>query len=491
MLKRILLLFMLLILIPTSIYAENVLVVNYTATVDGLEFKVDFPCSGEAYAGIYNKNGTLISMNKNSFANSTSNVKLMVDGDFDYAKIFVWTDQLKPLARPTKINFEKKEFKTKDIKSFDSQQNIITLYDHENSTYQVKINPTKVFINGGETSIDSACGVAAGSPISAENYTDILEYYLNSYNIYNVKLTAHKIDSSKEECDVELVYDTIYISKNMLDGKKIIFIGDSFIYYGQVVLDGSSSRYNDKGYFYQLCKTNGADVSVTNWTYGGKGISYIYENYMSNLTNRYYDYVVFSGGRNSSSKAETYFTTLQAYKDMFTAANPDVKFLYLVSSGAHNISVNESFPVEILNNLKEFEKMGITIVDWGKLVSDIIRKNVAVPGAVKTYSKNSFIVHRSDVDGYHPNQLTGYVTALMTYCAITGESAVGHSYDFWNDTSLNTKFNSKNYISKYYTYGTTNYPDIFGSSADMKGLQQLIDKYYAEKAFRNYQFSAE
>jgi hypothetical protein len=298
------------------------------------------------------------------------------------------------------------------------------------------------------------------------------------------KTTDEKTEAEDSEENNEQV-------KHMLDGKKIIFIGDSFIYYGQVVLDGSSSRYNDKGYFYQLCKSVGAEVSVTNWTYGGKGISYIYENYMGNLTDRYYDYVVLSGGRNSASKAQDYFETLQAYINTFTAVNPDVKFIYLVSSGAHNISVNESFPVEILNNLKEFEKMGITIVDWGKLVSDIVRQNVAVPNAEKNYVKNTFIVHKSSIDGYHPNQLTGYITALMTYCAITGESAVGKSYGFWNDTSLNYKFNSANYISKYYTYGRTNYTEIFNSPTDMQGLQTLIDQYLEEKAYREYQFSAE
>ena len=135
--------------------------------------------------------------------------------------------------------------------------------------------------------------------------------------------------------------------------------------------------------------------------------------------------------------------------------------------------------------------MGITIVDWGKLVSDIIRQNVAVPNAEKTYVKNTFIVHKSSSDGYHPNQLTGYITALMTYCAITGESAVGKSYDFWNDTSLSSKFHSVSYISKYYTHGTTNYHQIFNSPTDMQGLQTLIDQYLEEKAYREYQFSAE
>lgn len=275
----------------------------------------------------------------------------------------------------------------------------------------------------------------------------------------------------------------------MLNGKKIIFIGDSFIYYGQAVLDGSASRYNDKGYFYQLCKCLGAEVSVTNWTYGGTAISYTYENYMGALTDRRYDFVVISGGRKNESRAEHYFATLQAYMDLFRAVNPNVRFFYLVSSGAHNISVKESFPAEILNSLKDFERMGIAIVDWGKLVSDIIRGIVSVPNAEKEYTRNTFTVHKSDIDGYHPNQLTGYLTALMTYCAITGASAVGMPYDFWNNPSLHPKFDSDAFISTYYTHGTTNYPEIFSSPADMLGLQMLIDRYLAKKEYRGYRFA--
>lgn len=274
----------------------------------------------------------------------------------------------------------------------------------------------------------------------------------------------------------------------MLDGKKIIFIGDSFIYYGQTVLDGSASRYHDRGYFYQLCKCLGDEVSVTNWTYGGTPISDTYEKYMDTLTERYYDYVVISGGRKNESRAAQYFATLQGYMDLFRTVNPSVQFFYLVSSGAHNISVNESLPVEILNSLAAFERMGFTIVDWGKLVSDIIRNAVTVPNAEKEYTKNTFVVHRSPIDGYHPNQLTGYVTALMTYCAITGESAVGMPYDFWNDTSREPRFDSDAFISKYYTHGSTNYPEIFSSPDDMRGLQKLIDRYLQQKAYREYCF---
>jgi len=109
-----------------------------------------------------------------------------------------------------------------------------------------------------------------------------------------------------------------------LDGKKIIFIGDSFVYYGQTVLEKSTSylkqsdRVNDKGYFYQLCKANGENVSVTNFTFGGHGLSSFCsgkcnaeksckgEDHFSYLIDRNYDYVVVSGQRQSTTTAESF-----------------------------------------------------------------------------------------------------------------------------------------------------------------------------------------
>ena len=47
---------------------------------------------------------------------------------------------------------------------------------------------------------------------------------------------------------------------NVLDGKKVIFIGNSHTYYGKTVLEKKQSvltqaaRSNDQGYFYQICK---------------------------------------------------------------------------------------------------------------------------------------------------------------------------------------------------------------------------------------------
>ena len=276
-----------------------------------------------------------------------------------------------------------------------------------------------------------------------------------------------------------------------LDGKKIIFIGDSFVYYGKAVLDKSESRYNDKGYFYQICKNNGCEVSVTNWTYGGKSIQYIYDHYMAELTDRYYDYVIINFGRHAVNTAAVCQEIWKDYIDFFRSVNPNVKFFALVGSGCHNISVEKTFPVDLLNNLSLFENMGIKIVDWGKLVADVIRGEVVVPQAEDHFDKNSFIVHRSDKDGYHPNMLTGYVTALMTYCAMTGESAVGQRYDFCCDTSVHTAYDANAFIALHYQMGSTNFAQIFESEKSMSGLQILIDRYLAQKEYRDYRFSDE
>ena len=60
--------------------------------------------------------------------------------------------------------------------------------------------------------------------------------------------------------------------------KKIIFIGNSYSYYGNMVQfyswDVSDKKTllkrftQEKGGFYQLCKQNGVNFSVTNWTFG-------------------------------------------------------------------------------------------------------------------------------------------------------------------------------------------------------------------------------
>ncbi|MBR7166000.1 MAG: hypothetical protein IKD18_06950 [Clostridia bacterium] len=287
-------------------------------------------------------------------------------------------------------------------------------------------------------------------------------------------------------------------SAHMLDGKKVIFIGNSYTYYGKTVLEKSqkilhqSPRNNDKGYFYQLCKANGAEVSVTNWTFGGHSFDSLFETCVANrgcdgvdhkkyLVDRNYDYVIMQEG-SVSAEAPDIVGKVEAIMNLFKEVNPNTKFVFLVQSQAH-IQGYKWRP-----NLKELEAKGVIIVDWGAVVYDVMEGNVAVPGAKQTYNKNSFIVCKSAKDGYHPNMLAGYITTLMTYCAITGESPVGQDYSFCTNSEINAAFHVPIFVNTLYTYknATTNFPDVFESPSDMTGLQTLVGKYLNEKAYRNY-----
>lgn len=280
-----------------------------------------------------------------------------------------------------------------------------------------------------------------------------------------------------------------------LDGTKVIIIGNSYVYHGKTVITQSSSAYsqaariNDKGYFYQLCKANGQEVTVTNWTFGGHGLSNLFdgkcgysscplkegchENY---LTDRYYDYVIVSPGGGEAS-AKGILSDFDYIIKFFGEANPDVKIVCLANLGVHGYSsYGTDFPA-VYNNYKAIEDKGVIIADWGGIVARILRGEYSVEGATADYTQNTFIVK----DGYHPNMLSGYIAALTAYCAITGEPAEGQPYDFYKNTTLHSSFSVSSYITSNYINRNTNFNKVFESPADMKGLQQLVDKHINEK----------
>lgn len=296
--------------------------------------------------------------------------------------------------------------------------------------------------------------------------------------------------------------------------KKIIFIGNSHTYYGQTVLEKSQTyltqeeRTGDQGYFYQLCRDNGMDVEITNWTFGNHSINSLFggnctanrgcdgEDHKAYLKNKVFDYVVIQPG--SGAKADdSFLADIETVMSFFTEANAHTKFIMLVPHTFYGtIGSTIHLSKNILNNLKTVEAKGVTVVDWGGLVMNLMNGSVKIPGSTIEYTKNTFIISKSPEDGYHPNQLTGYITTLMIYCAITGESAVGKAYEFCNDASLRPEGASKKFFSfsefkaNYYkTLGaTTNYPDVFASQTEMQGLQGLIDAHLAAKAYMNYNY---
>ena len=295
---------------------------------------------------------------------------------------------------------------------------------------------------------------------------------------------------------METPYDApVAVGKEGLDGKKVIFFGNSHTYYGKTVIDQGQSfdmedRVNDQGIFYQLCKANGINVNVTNYTFGVHELADFYSgscaagkhdghNHLEDITDYNYDYVVLQQG--TKDDANDLVGDVQAMMDLFTPHNSDVKFIFLV----HKLPYTRDYGW--LAKVKELERLGVTVVDWGGMLEDIVTGKITVPGSTATYTDNSFIISQSASDGYHPNILTGYITALMTYCAITGEEAQGQPFNFGTDCAVTGDSALATYRSKYYKYNTeTNFDSIFRSETEMAAIQKLIDRYMKDKSFRNY-----
>ena len=276
-----------------------------------------------------------------------------------------------------------------------------------------------------------------------------------------------------------------------LQGKKILFIGNSYTFWGQtVILKGTGvldqkARSNDQGYFYQLCKAKGIDVSVTNWTFGGHNITDMFDGPCAKgddrcageyheyyLQDRYFDYVCIQ-----PYKEAEYTGDLVAYlkytMDLFRQVNPNVCFLLLVPQMAAEKQYKWLKDVDVLKD------ENVRICNWGGMLHDISQGTTQVPGATLPYSRASFV---NTLDDHHENLLAGYLTTLFTYCAITGESAVGQPYDFCDNAELNKLFDLEAFRAENYPGGinSTNFVEIFRSEADMTGLQQLVDEYLAK-----------
>ena len=302
---------------------------------------------------------------------------------------------------------------------------------------------------------------------------------------------------------------------SMLDGKRVIFVGCSYTNYAGTVqktayaITSQEERANDEGYFYQLCKVNGAEVQVTDWCYDGHELTDLFDGYcdakksdighdhLADLTDRYFDYVVLQdivGGLGDWSP-EDYLDNVKGIMQIFREANPNVKFLYTVHDGVYAVGYEDGWK----ESIRLIQQEGVTIVDWGTLVWDVWTGNVQVPGTKLEYNKSSFVVSNSKSDGYHPNLLSGYLNAMMTYCAITGESAVGQEYSFCIDGSMeHYSFDVDSFAHAYYMWDNaatevnereTNFPAVFRSAVEMKGLQTLADEYLTKECKLNFDYT--
>lgn len=266
-----------------------------------------------------------------------------------------------------------------------------------------------------------------------------------------------------------------------LDGKKVMFIGNSFVYYGNCVIEGGQGDA-DEGYFYQLARSNGEDVTVIDHTYGGRNLSYIYENHLPKDVKYYEDFdcvFISEAGQNNAELV----ADCGRIKELFPSKTRAFYLCHEYTYKADHKTIKDSFD--------GLRSIGFTVVNWGELVYDVWNGSVEVPGAKMTYDRWSFIKNNKGFlngegavgagksgDCHHQNPLSGYLTALMAYCAATGRSAVLQEYAFCSDASIHPFFDFGAFIRTHYNGVTeTNFDKIFESKNDMNGLQLLADRY--------------
>lgn len=269
-----------------------------------------------------------------------------------------------------------------------------------------------------------------------------------------------------------------------LDEKRVMFAGNSMLYYGEVVINSNGSPTTKKGNFARLAEKFGDNVTVTNLTYGSAGFfdgrnkasddglpagtsNYGLYQLMTGLHPNYYnnpqgkamddfyrqDWVIFQ--QRGAHVSDTY----NQLKKLAALFPPETKFAVMITH--YDIA-------EKGNNLAALKKVkndGWLVLPWGEMVSDLWNNKVS--GMGYKYKRADFV---NTKDNQHPNFLTGYIETLMTYCALTGNTAVGADYSFVSKDL------------KYYPAGesSTQFVKVLNDPAEMVRIQELIDRRLAE-----------
>lgn len=258
-----------------------------------------------------------------------------------------------------------------------------------------------------------------------------------------------------------------------LDGARVMFVGNSFTYYGYCTATKNEINLDDNGYFKQVAKAMGDDVTVTSVTYGGAVLQpssgskkCLYDVMINAYPNHYgkggemdefynQDVVIIQqAGENPSNNDP-------ATRRIMALFPPETQFCFMIHH--HNVQKNHTY---VLNTAKALRDEGKAIyLPVGHLVHEVWTGKMKVPGGTLKYNQDSFCVNQEN-DRHHPNYLNGYLTALTVYHAVTGKSIMDCPYNFVS-TSL-----------QYYRNGaTSNYPEILATEADMTGLKQLVEQY--------------
>lgn len=254
-----------------------------------------------------------------------------------------------------------------------------------------------------------------------------------------------------------------------LDGARVLFIGNSFTFYGGCTEIYDKVNFNDKGYFKQVATAMGDDVSVTTATYGNGVLCdenarvNLYQIILDQFPNPWgsvmmddfynQDVVVLQQGSYDPVDNEAMTRKVMA---LFP---PDTLFCFFIHQyNAYNPNV-----IATANTICA-EGAGV-YAPTGHIICDLVESGKPIPGGTLVCNWDSFCVNQEG-DRYHPNDLNGYLSALSMYCAITGRSATECPHNF-----------VRNGLRYYLPPATSNFPDILASAADMTALKQLVDAY--------------
>jgi hypothetical protein len=344
---------------------------------------------------------------------------------------------------------------------------------HEHSYTENKTEPTCT--EAGKYVLECACGDVITEELAALGH---------SMSGWTVELAATCKDAGKRasvcsKCG-EKVEEAIPAGESSLDGKKVMFAGNSLTYYGEVVINNDGSPTRNKGVFEKIAESFGDKVKVTNFTYGSAGFtdgrdkasadgiptSYkdyglyqlmteLHPNYYNNKNGKemdsFYDQDVVIFQQRGASISSSY----DQVKQIAALFPEDTRFAVIIT---HYDTKNSSTTG---SSLKKTLADGWTVIPAGDLVTDLW--NGRLTGMEFKYTKTDFVITKDDV---HPNYLTGYIKALMTYCALTGRSAAGADYSFVNRST-----------SYYANAQQTQFEDVLASSSEMLRIQELIDSY--------------
>lgn len=258
-----------------------------------------------------------------------------------------------------------------------------------------------------------------------------------------------------------------------LDGVRALFVGNSFTYYGRCTVNRNNIVNNDSGYFYQAARAMGDEVKVSSFTFNGSILrtdstnkTSLYDLMLEKFPNHYgkggemdefYDQDVVILQQQNVDMANTK-SVIRLFMKLFP---PETQFCVFIHHS--NVQRDQRNVIGAAEALRD--EGSVIYLPVGHLVYDVWTGKTAVPGATLTYNQDSFCVNQDD-DRHHPNYLTGYLTALTVYHALTGKSVQDCSHSFVARTL------------EYYKNGaTSNYPAILSSEADMRGLKQLVEEY--------------